>query len=840
MRRAELVQDLFHRALERERRDRAAFVADACGDDAALQFEVADLLRAYEAAEGFLPEPGVGEQPGTVIDRYVLREPLGEGGFGVVWRAEQQQPLRRDVALKILKAGMDTRQVVARFQVERQALAWMDHPHIAKVFDAGTTPCARPYFVMELVHGRPITKHCDRRRATLRDRLKLMRQVCLAVEHAHGRGVIHRDLKPNNVLVADGDGTPTPKVIDFGIAKAARGDGIEPSTVPSQLVGTPESMAPEQALRGGVDVDVRADVYGLGVLLYELVTGVPPFRRDPDPLETLRQVREVDVVRPSRRVAELGARARRIAARRGTDVETLLATLRGDVDWIVLRALEKDRERRYCSARALADDIQRHLDDRPVEARPPGFRYRAVKFARRRKRSVAAAIVVLVAIVGGAIAAAVGFRDALTARAEAQAAADLAERRLHRLQRALSSADPHAGHGADYTVAQLLDDMAGQLDRDTLADPAEEASLRLTIGSAYRNLGLIDRAAPHLRRALALTEATGVEDHAVADASWHFGWWLHDTGDYAGAIAPMERALRIALALGAPSRRLAVDAAAALGDLYRHRGDLTTAQQHLDDAEALAADLGPGPDRSLAVVRNVRGMVAAAAGRHDEAEALYRDALAQFEALGAADTPVVAMTKTNLAATLRRMRRFDDAEPLLREAVGHRRKAHGRDHALVARALDAHAVLLADLRRHDEAIAARTEGLAIRRRGDARSEEFLRAIAAFARLLRDAGRMAEADAAFAEAIELAGELPGPAATRVANLQIDHGDVLAALGRGEAARTIWRAAAAALDVPSQPSRRRVALQRLAAAEAATGNGEAGEAGTSADARRSGGR
>jgi WD40 repeat protein/serine/threonine protein kinase len=385
--------------------ERQEYLDGACAGDAGLRAEVEALLEAGARAGSFLEglaldpiatadEP-VSERPGTMIGPYKLLEQIGEGGFGVVFMAEQTQPLRRKVALKVLKPGMDTKQVVARFEAERQALALMDHPNIAKVLDGGATASGRPYFVMDLVKGVPITDFCDRNHLTPRQRLGLFIPICQAVQHAHQKGIIHRDLKPSNVLVSMHDTTPVVKVIDFGVAKAV-GQQLTDKTLFTgfaQMIGTPLYMSPEQAGQSGLDVDTRSDVYSLGVLLYELLTGTTPF--DKERLraagydEIRRIIQEEEPARPSTRVSTLGEAAATVSANRGSDPSRLSELCRGELDWIVMKALEKDRNRRYESASAFAADVQRHLHDEPVLACPPSASYRLRKFAWRNKRALA-------------------------------------------------------------------------------------------------------------------------------------------------------------------------------------------------------------------------------------------------------------------------------------------------------------------------------------------------------------------------------------------------------------------------------------------------------------------
>ena len=406
---------IFMAALDKtEPAERAAYLAQACGSDDALRQRVEVLLQANDDPGSFLKPPvnvvamvdePFSEQPGTVIGPYKLLEQIGEGGFGVVFLAEQTQPVRRKIALKILKPGMDTHQVVARFEAERQALAIMDHPNIAKVFDGGTTPSARPYFVMEFVKGVPITDFCDQNHLTPRQRLEMFLPVCQAVQHAHQKGIIHRDLKPSNVLVSRHDTTPIVKVIDFGVAKAF-GQTLTDKTIftgITQMIGTPLYMSPEQAGMSDLDVDTRSDIYSLGVLLYELLTGTTPFDKERFGKagydEVRRIIREEEPAKPSTRISTLGPAAATISMQRRSDPRRLRQLFRGELDWIVMKALEKDRNRRYETASAFAADVDRYLKDEPVAACPPSAVYWLRKFSRRNKAALSLAGLVLFFIV---------------------------------------------------------------------------------------------------------------------------------------------------------------------------------------------------------------------------------------------------------------------------------------------------------------------------------------------------------------------------------------------------------------------------------------------------------
>src|SRR5207253_552453 len=380
------------------------------------------------------------EQPGTLIGPYKLLQQIGEGGMGVVYMAEQQAPVRRKVALKVIKPGMDSAQVIARFEAERQALAMMDHQNIARVLDAGTTASGRPFFVMELVHGVPITKYCDDNRLTPRERLELFLPVCQAIQHAHQKGIIHRDVKPSNVMVTLYDGQPVVKVIDFGVAKATDQKLTERTlfTQYGTLVGTLEYMSPEQAEMSALGVDTRSDIYSLGVLLYELLTGNTPLShkrmKEAAYAEILRLIKEEEPPKPSTRLSDSGAALASISANRHTEPAKLTKLLRGELDWIVMKALEKDRNRRYDSASAFAADVQRYLNDEPVQACPPSTWYRFRKFARRNRRALAISALLGVMLVA-AVAAVVA--SALWAAAQAEAGAQVTADANDRLERTL-------------------------------------------------------------------------------------------------------------------------------------------------------------------------------------------------------------------------------------------------------------------------------------------------------------------------------------------------------------------------------------------------------------------
>ena len=696
--------------------ERGAYLEKACGEDAALRQRLEGLLQSFDEAEGFMPGPAVTdigfavaeqapplptENIGQSIGRYKLLQKIGEGGCGVVYMAEQQEPVRRRVALKVIKLGMDTKEVIARFEAERQALALMDHANIARVFDAGATDTGRPFFVMELVRGIPITKYCDEQNLPTSARLELFTQVCHAVQHAHQKAVIHRDIKPSNILVTLHDGKPVPKVIDFGIAKATQGRLTDATlfTAFEQFIGTPAYMSPEQAEMSGLDIDTRSDIYSLGVLLYELLTGRPPF--DPKTLvaagllEIRRIIREVEPPRPSTRLSTLTDLDRAtIARQRGILPAQLSMLLRGDLDWIVMRCLEKDRTRRYETANGLAFDVLRHLHDEPVVARPPNATYRLRKFIRRNRLAFGAGAAVALALIAGV---AVSTWQAVRATqaehlARTERTAAIAERA--RAESARNEAETARAGEADLRVKAEADEKKAQLEAARSAQFAEFMR------------GMLQGVAPHVARGRDtkllgdILNDTGVrigkdladQPEIELDLQKTLAGVYLDISDARSAVAAYRRALVLHRQLAGPDHHQDVAATLArLGQALINLGDLPEAEARLREALALQHAI---PDTDSSDTRRSLSSALERQGKWAESEALRRESLALVQKRWAHDELRVAMELSTFGLFLGFIRKSVEAEQHLRAALAIRRKVAGDNSAVVARSLADLAVFL--------------------------------------------------------------------------------------------------------------------------------------------------
>jgi eukaryotic-like serine/threonine-protein kinase len=679
------LEEIFGEALtQADGAARAAYLSQACANDPDLRQRVEALLAAHEATDNLLRLPAadsaanaaISEGPGSKIGRYKLLEEIGEGGFGVVFMAEQEQPVRRKVALKIIKAGMDTRQVVARFEAERQALAMMDHPNIAKVLDAGATETGRPYFVMELIKGIPITQYCDQQSLSIADRMQLFIQVCQAVQHAHQKGIIHRDLKPSNVLITLHDDKAVPKIIDFGVAKAIEGKLTEKTLFTGfhQLIGTPTYMSPEQAQLSGIDVDTRSDIYSLGVLLYELLTGTTPL--DAKTLlsnafdEMQRMIREDEPPKPSTRVSTLADDTQTArASQRSSDPKRLTQQLRGDLDWIVMRCLEKDRTRRYETAAGLADDVQRYLSDQPVEACRPTHWYRLKKFIRRNKLGVLAGSLIATALAAGLILASIGFLQAHQQAQISHTQAARSEQVAQFLKDTLAAAGPSVARGRDATLMrEILDKTADRVAKELQDQPEVQGDLWMTLGSTYSDIGDDQRAIPLFRRAVDCYQAAlGSENAKLALALARLGARQGFVGDVSTGKANAQRGLEIARKCGDPEiiERCLVYLASSCSQYGFYTHDVVPC---LREALALRKELNNDPIK-LADCQHYLALALFGINDKDDAEAeqLFRESLAVYrERLP--DHPKIVWNLWGLGQLLLQRGRLEEAESVMREA----------------------------------------------------------------------------------------------------------------------------------------------------------------------------
>jgi non-specific serine/threonine protein kinase/serine/threonine-protein kinase len=772
-----------------------------------------DKTRHDETELTHIPEPE--SEMARTIGPYRLRERIGEGGMGEVFLAEQEKPIRRRVALKLLKAGMDTKQVIARFESERQALALMDHVCIAKVFDAGSTPEGRPYFAMEYVKGVSITSYCDRHRLSTRARLELFMQVCEGVQHAHQKGIIHRDIKASNVLVTIQENKPVPKIIDFGVAKATE-QRLTERTVYTQLgvlIGTPEYMSPEQAELTGLEIDTRTDVYSLGVLLYELLTGVLPF--DPEDLRTAgfddlrRRIREEDPSRPSTRVTALDEkRTTHVSATHRVGLPALRRQLTGDLDWITMKALEKDRTRRYGSPNELAADIARHLRHEPVEAGPPSTSYRLGKFVRRHKVGVAASSLVLIALLVGLAGTAFGLFKAQRAEGQARQEAATAERAIELLVGLFEVSDPSEARGNAITAREILDKAAERLGGELGEQPVVRAALMSAVGRVYQNLGLNAAAKPLFEGALATRRRHLGDDHpdtlaSITDMATHYL--------YAGKLDQAEPFCREALER---TRRVLGDdhpetlnALDNMGSILQERGELAEAEAYYREAlEGRRLVLGSDHEETLVSLNNM-GLVLQNLGRLDEAETHFRAALEGHRRVLGDDHPETLTTLSNLGFVHQDMGDLEEAERYARAALEGQRRVLGDDHSQTLVSISNLGTLLETQGRLDEAERFSREALeGLRRTLGNDHFSTLIAINNLGFLLKTQGKLEEAGTFFREAMEGFRRELGGEHRQTLNAMANLGDLHTDLGRYDEAEE--RLAAAAEAAPRALGREQV--------------------------------
>jgi len=628
------------------------------------------------------------------IGPYRLLEKIGEGGMGEVWVAEQHKPIRRTVALKVIKSGMDTRQVIARFESERQALALMDHPAIAKVFDAGETEQGRPYFVMEYVKGIPITAYCDQNRLTTPERLALFMEVCDGIQHAHQKAIIHRDLKPSNILVAIQDSKAVPKIIDFGVAKATAQSLTERTmyTELGVLIGTPEYMSPEQAEMSGQDVDTRTDVYSLGAILYELLVGALPF--DPRELrragfdEIRRKIREEDPPKPSTKLSTMGALSTAEAQKRRTEPTALIRQVRGDLDWITMKALEKDRIRRYGSPSELAADIDRFLHHQPIVARPPSTVYKAKKFVRRHRVGVGVASTIALLLVAFSVTTAIQARRIARERDRANQEAETSRQVSEFLTGLFKVSNPSEALGNSITAREILDKGAESITRELQGQPLVQGKLMNTMGYVYESLGLYDPAQKLLETALDIrTKDLGPDDPDVATTLSDLAAVVWRKGDFTRAETLHKQALAIREKRFGRDSEEAATSLHNLGTLYWNQGNYEESRRLCERALAIREKV-LGPEHAdVASTLNSLGAIAYKEGNLKKAGEMWERTLAIREKALGADHPLIAHSLNNLAIVYTYTGEPKRAVPLLERVVQIQEKVLGANHPDLASGL---------------------------------------------------------------------------------------------------------------------------------------------------------
>lgn len=760
------VKEIVGEALEKDSGERPAYLESACAGDRELRDEVESLLAAHADASGLsrhLWEPDANEaaSPSTTVGPYKLVRELGVGGMGQVWLAEQTEPVRRLVALKLIRAGMYDSSAVKRFQAERQSLAMMDHPAIAKIFDAGATAAGQPYLVMEYVDGLPITDYCDQKKLSIRERLRLFLEVCDGVKHAHQKAIIHRDLKPSNILVVEVDGRPRPRIIDFGLAKAtaAAAPGETVVTRVGGLLGTPGYMSPEQADPDVQDIDTRTDVYSLGVVLYELLTGFLPFdttkwknqRLD----EMLRAVRETDPPRPSTKVSTNRDTSTAQAEMRGTEARQLVSALRGDLDWITLKALERERDRRYGTPSELASDIERYLQNLPVVARPASAGYRLRKFVRRHRVGLGVAAGLGALLFAFAVMQAIQLRRITRER-------DRADRITEFMTNMFRVSDPSEARGNTITAREVLDRGSQQIESGLAGEPEVQARLMETMGEVYSSLGLYHQAQPFLEKALATRRRLfGAESAETLRSIDQLARDLERQGQYPKAEGLAREAIATRQRLLGPEARATLESIHGLAAIMLSEGQYSETEKL--DRKMIAVSrrvLGPEDKGTLQFMANL-ALAVADQGRAAEAEALYRELFEVQRRIYGPQHPEVLVTETTLAHTISEEGRYAEADQMLRDTLERKIKVLGPEHSETLWSMADLGMNLRLSGRMAEAEQIDRQTLEIRRRVlGAEHPETLMSITELAETLDDMHRYPEAAEFYRETIEIQRRVVG--------------------------------------------------------------------------------
>ncbi len=757
-------EEIFAGAVALPAAERTQYLRRACSTDLSAFDRLRTLIGAFDDAAMFIADGcTLGLGSAGELDSYRLLRELGEGGCGVAYLAEQLKPVRRHVAVKIIKPGMDTRAVIARFEAERQLLALMDHPHVAKVFDAGSTSTGRPYFVMELVRGIRITDYCNQTRCTIAERLALFIQVCQAIQHAHQKGIIHRDIKPSNVLVTMHDGVPLAKVIDFGIAKATQGRLVDQTlhTAFDQFVGTPEYVSPEQTEPSSAAVDTRSDIYSLGVLLYELLTGCTPFETDEllrGGIEHMRQhIRTQEPARPSRRLLAAGSESvRDMSACTGTTAAKMLAEVRGDLDWIVMRCLEKDPARRYQTVNDVISELQRYLHHEPVQARPPQLTYLVAKFARRNRAMCIAVLAAIVVVIAFVTNMSIQTRRIAAERDRAEQEGARAETVSDFMLQIFDASQPQTSLGRTISAREVLDAAGRRIRGDLHQQPEVRARLLEGIGRAYRRLHLFDTAVPYFEDALRLREqlpdpdgtktSTILLDLAMAARSQsdlpradnllaqaleiirqhrsersdihaklllNLGRVQLAMGNPTQARDSLERSRELSRSLSGPLDLDVADAAKELASVFIWQENLPAAEQSAREAlEIFTATLPPmHPDRVATEAR--LGDVLQQQGRIPEAVALLESSLAMQTQLFGANSRQVADVLDSMAAVKKAQRELPEAEDYARQALRAHLAATGSEHQVIGYHRTVLAGILVQRGKYEEAVQESRDALTI-------------------------------------------------------------------------------------------------------------------------------